>query len=97
MKFNIKIMEDSEIESVSFGLQTQGIDRELEYFRSCMEEATLGDRVIFLARTERAIVGVSHLLMKSKYPQFRKENIPEINDLRRRSFNERTRCRKPAA
>jgi len=52
-----------------------------DYYIRCLEENLTGERITLLAYYEKELAGCCHLLYHSKYPFFREENIPEINDL----------------
>ncbi|GAK40913.1 GNAT family N-acetyltransferase [Paenibacillus urinalis] len=52
-----------------------------DYFSICLEENLEGKRVTLLAYYEDTLAGCCHLLFGSEYPYFKRENIPEINDL----------------
>ncbi|WP_113929633.1 GNAT family N-acetyltransferase [Bacillus sp. P14.5] len=77
----IGFLHENEIEVVSMDLESHGIYRNAEYLEDCIREVEEGKRVIFLAKTEEKTVGMSHLLLTSRHPELRSENIPEINDL----------------
>lgn len=52
-----------------------------DYFHKCLEENLEGKRITLMAFYEEALAGCCHLLYNSEYPNFRNDNIPEINDL----------------
>ncbi len=52
-----------------------------DYFDNCLEENRQGRRVTLLAYEAGRLAGCCHLLFASEYPNFRTEDIPEINDL----------------
>ncbi|SDW37271.1 GNAT family N-acetyltransferase [Paenibacillus sp. PDC88] len=52
-----------------------------DYFSNCLEENLEGKRVTLLAYYGDTLAGCCHLLFESDYPYFKRENIPEINDL----------------
>ncbi|MEK4978169.1 GNAT family N-acetyltransferase [Bacillus sp. FSL K6-6540] len=52
-----------------------------DYFYKCLEENKQGNRVTLLAYYEGTLAGCCHLLFISGYPNFKRDNIPEINDL----------------
>ncbi|MGG3280100.1 GNAT family N-acetyltransferase [Paenibacillus solani] len=52
-----------------------------DYFYKCLEENIQGSRVTLLAYYEGTLAGCCHLLITSEYPNFKSDNIPEINDL----------------
>ncbi|KOP69174.1 GCN5 family acetyltransferase [Bacillus sp. FJAT-18019] len=52
-----------------------------DYFYKCLEENTQGSRVTLMTYFEETLAGCCHLLFASDYPNFKRENIPEINDL----------------
>ncbi|WP_245640242.1 GNAT family N-acetyltransferase [Paenibacillus dakarensis] len=52
-----------------------------DYFYKCLEDNKQGNRVTLLAYYEGTIAGCCHLLFTSEYPNFKRDNIPEINDL----------------
>lgn len=52
-----------------------------DYFYKCLEENDQGSRVTLLAYFEGTLAGCCHLLLASDYPNFKRDNIPEINDL----------------
>ncbi|SFS40934.1 Acetyltransferase (GNAT) family protein [Paenibacillus sp. 453mf] len=52
-----------------------------DYFFNCLEENLEGKRVTLLAYYEDTLAGCCHLLFESDYSYFKRENIPEINDL----------------
>lgn len=52
-----------------------------DYFFKCLEENTQKKRITLFAYYEGILAGCCHLLFTSDYPNFSKNNIPEINDL----------------
>ncbi|CAM3949523.1 GNAT family N-acetyltransferase [Cohnella lubricantis] len=52
-----------------------------DYFYKCLEENKQGFRVTLLAYYQGILAGCCHLLLASEYPNFNRDNIPEINDL----------------
>ncbi|MBH5316856.1 GNAT family N-acetyltransferase [Paenibacillus sp. GSMTC-2017] len=51
------------------------------YFHTCLEQISSGQRVTLIALVDGEIAGCCHLLYESKYPHFQDKNIPEINSL----------------
>ncbi|TYS14970.1 hypothetical protein FZC78_16870 [Rossellomorea vietnamensis] len=81
-RVNIDFLHENEVEIVSRDLKSAGVNRSKEYLELCIRDYKEGLRVVFVAKTDsNTAVGISHLLLTSRYPGFREENIPEINDL----------------
>lgn len=57
-----------------------GIRRPEGYYERCGEENEAGTRITLLAFWQGEYAGSLHLLMKSSYPYFAENDIPEIND-----------------
>ncbi|MGD6801056.1 GNAT family N-acetyltransferase [Rossellomorea vietnamensis] len=77
-----EFLQENELVTVSRDLKSEGVTRSEEYLKLCIMEVKEGKRIVFAAKTEeKTTAGISHLLLTSKYPGFREENIPEINDL----------------
>jgi len=51
------------------------------YYHECLEENQTNKRVTLIAYYNDSVAGCCHLLYESKYPFFREDSIPEINDL----------------
>lgn len=52
-----------------------------DYYFKCLEENREGKRITLIAYYQDSLAGCCHLLYESKYPYFRDNQIPEINDL----------------
>ncbi|WP_042127468.1 MULTISPECIES: GNAT family N-acetyltransferase [unclassified Paenibacillus] len=52
-----------------------------DYYRQCLKENQTNKRVTLIAHYNDSVAGCCHLLYESKYPFFREDHIPEINDL----------------
>ena len=52
-----------------------------DYFFKCLEENTQEKRITIFAYYEGILAGCCHLIFTSDYPNFKQDNIPEINDL----------------
>ena len=55
--------------------------RDAAYFTRCMAETVAGNRAMVVAENEVRVVGYVMLNRQSRYPSFRRMNIPEIQDL----------------
>lgn len=69
------------IAAVKQEFEYRGLNRADDYFDKCYKENLKGERITILAFSEEKLAGCCHLKMKSEYPYFLANNIPEINDL----------------
>lgn len=76
-----KLDNKEQITELQNAFSSQGIQRVDGYFQNCYEENISGLRVTIIAYVDHKVAGCCHLLMKSTYEYFSKNNIPEINDL----------------
>jgi GNAT superfamily N-acetyltransferase len=69
------------IKEVKQEFEDRSMNRADDYFETCYEENLKGERITILAYSEDKLAGCCHLKMRSEYPYFLANNIPEINDL----------------
>lgn len=76
----IRRMKESDIELVAEGFQGHNIPKSIGYITRCWEENQSGARITLLAFYKGEFAGGLHLLVRSNYPYFVENGIPEIND-----------------
>jgi GNAT superfamily N-acetyltransferase len=72
--------EEAELLDQKFAEQFRWYQRG-NYYLKCLEENQTHKRITLIAYYNDSVAGCCHLLYESKYPFFREDNIPEINDL----------------
>jgi GNAT superfamily N-acetyltransferase len=73
-------IEEAEMLDQKFAEQFKWYQRG-DYYLKCLEENQTNKRVTLIVYYNDSVAGCCHLLFESKYPFFRDDNIPEINDL----------------
>ncbi|MNO44373.1 Acetyltransferase (GNAT) family protein [compost metagenome] len=73
-------IEEAELLDQKFAEQLRWYQRG-DYYLKCLEENQTHKRITLIAYYNDSVAGCCHLLYESKYPFFREDNIPEINDL----------------
>ncbi|MEK3719794.1 GNAT family N-acetyltransferase [Paenibacillus sp. FSL H8-0034] len=73
-------MTKADIEPVFRIFTEHQINKPLDYIEKCWEENVTNQRLTLLASYDGQFAGSLHLLSASKYPYFRENGIPEIND-----------------
>ncbi|CAH1057499.1 GNAT family N-acetyltransferase [Paenibacillus pseudetheri] len=73
-------IEEAELLDQKFAEQFKWYQRG-DYYLNCLEENQTNKRVTLIVYYNDSVAGCCHLLFESKYPFFRDDNIPEINDL----------------
>jgi GNAT superfamily N-acetyltransferase len=76
----IRKMLQKDVPIVCKVFKENGIEKSPGYIERCWEENQTGNRISLLAFYHDDFVGSLHLLLKSKYPYFVENGIPEIND-----------------
>ncbi|WMT38901.1 GNAT family N-acetyltransferase [Paenibacillus sp. D2_2] len=76
----LSTVEEADLLDIEFAEQYPWYHRG-DYYLNCLEENQEGKRVTLMAYCNDSIAGCCHLLYESKYPYFRDNQIPEINDL----------------
>lgn len=79
MSFQIRRMEEGDAEALARAFAPYGKTR--AQFERYLDEQGRGQRVTLLATEGGRVVGYGNLLWRSAYPPFRREGVPEINDL----------------
>jgi hypothetical protein len=77
----IRKMLQKDVPIVCKVFKENGIEKSPGYIERCWEENQTGNRISLLAFYHDDFVGSLHLLLKSKYPYFVENGIPEINQL----------------
>jgi GNAT superfamily N-acetyltransferase len=80
-KISIGILTEAEIPVIIQVVGSSGNPRKPEYYRQCLDEQDKQERIVLIARYGGCFAGQAHLIFQSKYPFFRDNRIPEINDL----------------
>lgn len=73
--------EEVQIQQLYDAYGSRGIQRPKGYFEKCFHENEYETRFTFIGYVNGQVAGCSHLKMKSDYPPFQEQGIPEINDL----------------
>ena len=76
-----ELHSENSVHALSEAFRARRIERSLDYFKSCYTENQKGIRVSIIATYNNELAGCGHLIRESAYPYFRKNGIPEINDL----------------
>lgn len=79
MEFEVRRMGDGEAEAVARAFAHYG--KSLPQYERYLAEQRRGERVTLLAVSGGEVIGYTNVLWRSGYEHFRREGIPEINDL----------------
>ncbi|MFZ5351923.1 MAG: GNAT family N-acetyltransferase [Bacillota bacterium] len=74
-------LEEEHIEVMVKSLNGTNVSRKREYFLKCLEECQHSKRITLVAFINEDFAGSVNIIYESKYEYFRKNNIPELNDL----------------
>lgn len=77
----IKNLEKSDISNMVKAYNESNAEAFGKYLSQCYEEKEMNKRITFVAYVESEVAGYVNIIYKSKYPYFREQGIPEINDL----------------
>ena len=79
MSYTIRRMARGDVDAVAEAFRSRNKTR--EQYERYFEENRRGVRVTLVAVAEGAVVGYGNVLWESGYEPFRRDGIPEINDL----------------
>jgi GNAT superfamily N-acetyltransferase len=77
----VRSMRVEDAEPISAAFERIGWHRPAESYLRYVAQAQAGDRVCVLAESGDEFAGYGTLLWRSNYPPFRRDRVPEINDL----------------
>lgn len=78
---SLKFLEEKHINNIVESTKGTNVSRGEEYLKRCLEECANNKRVTLVAFVGEDAAGIVNIVFESKYPYFKNNNIPEINDL----------------
>ena len=78
---HISELEKSFIPWVKTGYEKMGWGNDEGYFEICLEQQKTGELIVLISHDDTSYFGHLKLVWEPEYPEFRKNNIPELKDL----------------
>ncbi|HEY0427749.1 MAG TPA: GNAT family N-acetyltransferase [Pyrinomonadaceae bacterium] len=79
-QIQIRRLTTHDCQAIAKAFLKQDWHKPSEQFEKYLAEQESGERVVLVAEFEDEFAGYLTIIQKSKYPHFRRENIPEISD-----------------
>lgn len=76
----IRRLTSRDCQIISQSFQQQGWNKPPEQYQNYLIQQNRGEREVLIAELENEFAGYLTILWQSKYPPFRENNVPEIND-----------------